>query len=153
MMAHPITRTATLGLAALIWFSLVSALAAANTVPASKLADTTRPITPNDLKPNECNGITLTAKLIWTGGTLTGTAASELLIGTGAGQTINGGGGDDCIVGGGGNDTLTGGTGMVVVLGGPGNDTINGGPAGGNDTCYGGSGTDTFTSCETIFDP
>lgn len=152
-MRRKLNRAATVGLAALIWVSLVSALAAANTVPGSKLSDTTRPLTPDDLKPNECNSITLTAKLIWTSGTLNGTAASELLIGSGAGQTINGGGGNDCIVGGGGADTLTGGSGMVVILGGPGNDTIDGGPAGGSDICYGGSGTDTFTSCETIFDP
>jgi Ca2+-binding RTX toxin-like protein len=152
-LGHPVNRVLAVGLAVLIWFSLISAFAAANTIPTSSLSDTTRAITPDDLKPNQCNGITLTGKLVWTSGTLTGTGAAELLLGTGGANSINGGGGNDCIVGGGGADTLTGGSGMVVILGGPGNDTIDGGPAGGSDTCYGGAGTDTFTSCETIFDP
>jgi len=126
---------------------MTSALAAANTVPVTKLSDTRRPITPNDLKPTECNGITVTTKIIGSG-TFSGTNANDLILGSAGADTIDGGAGSDCILGGGGNDTLNGQGGADVILGGDGDDAINGGGA---DTCYGGPGTDTFASCETQF--
>jgi Ca2+-binding RTX toxin-like protein len=132
---------------ALIWGTMASAMAAANTVPASKASDTTRPITANDLKPAECAGITLTAKLAGSG-TFAGTAAAELIVGGPSADTISGNGGADCILGGGGNDTLNGNGGGDILLGGDGNDTLNGGA--GTDVCYGNAGTDTFNAnCET----
>lgn len=143
-------RLAILTLTVLIWASMASALAAANTVPGSKASDTTRAITPNDLKPTECAGVALTAKIVGSG-TISGGAAAELIIGSAGNDTITGGGGSDCILGGGGDDNINGNGGPDVILGGPGNDTINGGA--GADTCYGGTGTDTFTSCATTFDP
>jgi Ca2+-binding RTX toxin-like protein len=130
----------------LIWTALMSALAASNTVPGSRASDSQDPITPNDLKPPECAGLNLTAKIVGSG-TLTGTNAAELIIGGPGADTISGGGRGDCILGGGGADNINGNAGNDVVLGGAGNDTING--ALGSDVCYGEAGTDTFSNCET----
>ncbi len=125
-----VRKLAVLGFAILICASMLAAMAASNTVPTSKLDDIVRSITPNDLKPPECAGISLTAK-ISSNGNITGTGAAELIVGGPAAQTINGQGGDDCILGGGGNDTINGGSGADVCLGGP--------------------GTDTFSSCATQY--
>ena len=54
-------RLASFGVVLLMWATLVSAMAAANTVPTSKAYDKTRAITPNDLKPVECASLNLTA--------------------------------------------------------------------------------------------
>jgi len=149
-MIRKLNQLALGALVALVAASMVSALAAANTVPGSKADDLTFPITPNDLKPNECDVITVTAKLAG-GGNITGTGAAELIVGGPAAQTLRGGGGTDCIVGGGGNDDLRGEGGNDVILGGPGADTINGG-AGTGDVCYqNGGGGPAPTNCETVF--
>jgi Ca2+-binding RTX toxin-like protein len=97
-------------------------------VPATKLSDTQTPRTVTQLRPTECAAVAVTA-LLTGAGALTGTNASELLLGGTAAQTIRGLGGADCLVGAGGDDTLNGGT--------------------GTDVCVGGPGTDTFTGCET----
>lgn len=101
---------------------------AANTVGATKAEDDTRAITPNDLKPSQCAALTLTAKRSGSG-TITGTAAAELITGGSGVDNINGAGGTDCILGGAGNDAINGGAGV--------------------DVCIGGAGTDTFSNCET----
>lgn len=101
----------------------VTALTAANTVAPSGLGQSVRPIGPNGLKPSACAGITLTATIIGSG-TVTGTGASELLLGGAGAETLDGGGGDDCILGGGGNDTISGGSGTDVCIGGPGTDAF-----------------------------
>jgi len=124
-----IRLTAVAGVFILIWWTLVAAMAAANTVPTSKAFTTTKAITVNDLKPPECAGITLTA-IVTGSGTFSGTAAAELILGGPRADNINGGSGNDCI------------------LGGAGNDTING--QGGTDICLGGPGTDSVT-CETVY--
>src|SRR5687767_13714902 len=93
-----------LGFVGLIWDRMLTASATGNAVPGSRLEDSVRTITPNDLKPAECAGLTLTAKLTG-GGSITGTGAAELIVGGPAAQTINGGGAADCILGGGGNDS------------------------------------------------
>lgn len=106
---------------------LLTALTAANTVPASYAGESSAAIGANDLKPlPDCAGITVTAVSLGNGG-----AASELVLGTaGADSPLRGFNGDDCIVGGGGNDLLRG--------------------DGGTDVCIGGPGTDTFhATCET----
>lgn len=139
---------AVIALCVLVAMSAFLAAAAGNTVPPSKASDTTRAISPNDLKPNECNAITVTVKIAGSG-TITGGAASELIVGSASADTISGGGGDDCIVGGAGDDTLGGDDGTDVIVGGDGNDAVDGGT--GTDTCYGGAGTDTFANCETQF--
>ena len=108
---------------------LVSALAANNTVPASRAERDNSTITPDQKKPKpDCNGITITA--IVSGGA-SGGNPNELVLGTAAANTnLRGMNGDDCIHGGAGNDTLRG--------------------DGGTDVCIGGPGTDTFhATCET----
>jgi Ca2+-binding RTX toxin-like protein len=117
-------------------------------VPASRASDSQDPITPNDLKPSECAGLVVTAKIAGSG-TLTGTTAAELIVGGPGVDTISGGGRRDCVMGGGGADSINGNGGNDVILGGDGNDSINGGA--GTDICYGGAGTDTFLNCETQF--
>jgi Ca2+-binding RTX toxin-like protein len=105
-----------------------TAQTSANTVAATKAIDSSRPIGANDLKPPECAGLTLTA-IVTGSGTITGTSANELIVGSAGVDNINGGFGNDCILGGGGNDAINGGS--------------------GTDVCLGGPGTDTFSNCET----
>ena len=114
------------GSLALILASVVFAVAAANSVPATNLDDQQFAITVNDLKPPECSALNLTAIVECApgGGTCRGTAANELILGTSWAETIRGQGGTDCIMGGGGNDTLRGGSGADVCIGGPGDDTF-----------------------------
>ncbi|MGA2821042.1 MAG: hypothetical protein ABSF61_10355 [Anaerolineales bacterium] len=135
----------------LLLVSVLTAIAASNTVPATLLSDTAQGISLNQLKPPECAGITVTNLVVGSGGTINGTGANDLILGSGADETINGQQGSDCIVGGGGNDRLNGGPGNDVILGGPGDDTIDGG--GGSDVCYGGPGNNTFHNCQTIHNP
>jgi hypothetical protein len=126
----------------LAFTSVVSAFAAANSVPRSALTRNVRAITLNDLKSPECAHITVTHLVLdGNGGNFNG-----LFLGTPGNDTIRGGPSNDCIVGGAGDDSLQGNQGDDVLLGGPGNDQLNGGP--GNDHCYGGGGNDTFVSCE-----
>lgn len=96
-------------------------LTAANTVPDADRVDAQTAQAANDKKPDECDGITLTAVL--QAPNVTGTGANELILGSAAAENLSGGGGDDCLVGGGGNDTLSGGLGTNVLIGGPGTDT------------------------------
>ena len=131
------------------------AFTATTTVPKSSVDRFQQAQGPNDYKPNECNGITLTALVV----NANGTGANELVVGTSGNNTLSGGAGSDCILGGGGADDLTGGGGNDIIMGGPGNDILRG--SGGNDTLYGGTGTDTCNGnlgtdffpagdCETI---
>ena len=117
-------RFAVGGVLLLIWWTLMSALATANTVPTTKAFTTAVAITVNDVKPSQCSGITLTT-LVTGAGTTNGTNASELILGGPGAQTINGGNGNDCILGGGGNDSIDGGSGTDVCIGGPGTNTFN----------------------------
>ena len=111
----------------LILVSAVTAIAAANTVPFTRITDQGEHININDLKPYACAGTYLT-NLISGSGTLTGTAGNDLILGSSGADVIDGLGGNDCILGGGGDDALTG------------ND--------GNDVCLRGTGNDIFTTCE-----
>jgi Ca2+-binding RTX toxin-like protein len=117
--------------------------AASNSVGPSGLTNQSSVASAEQLKPPECNGITLN-NLVINGN---GAGQNDLILGTAGVNNLSGGTGNDCIVGGGGNDTLRGQGGNDVILGGPGNDTINGGA--GTDICYRGGGTDTITNCET----
>ena len=135
-------------LVTLVTLSVIFALSAANTVPASKADYLTSAINANALKPTECAALNLTRVVVISHGDVPNNS-NELILGTAGGETINGGGGADCILGGGGDDTLLGGNGKDVLIGGPGNDVLNGG--GGADVCYGGGQVgDTFISCSTI---
>jgi len=116
-----------IGLVALLLFSSVTAIAATNTIPTTRLDTTMSSININDLKPSACAGQFLT-NLVTGAGILTGSAGNDLIIGSSGVDAVDGLGGDDCILGGGGDDQLTGGD--------------------GNDICLGGPGTDIFTTCE-----
>jgi len=108
---------------------LVSALAATNSVPASRAERDVSTITVDQKKPKPaCNGITVTT--IVTGGG-SGDNSANLALGTAAANAnLRGMNGDDCIHGGGGDDALRG--------------------DGGTDVCIGGPGTDSFhATCET----
>ena len=101
---------------------LVSALAAANSVPGSRASSQSSAITVDSLKPlPACAGITVT--VLVTGGN--GGNGADLVLGTAAANTLRGNGGSDCIVGGGGNDSLRGDAGTDVCIGGPGTDTFH----------------------------
>jgi len=129
MIPRLLHRLTLFGLIALIVASVITAVAAANTVPPSRLTDQSTPIAANDLKPSACTAINLTA-IVTGSGTIKGTNANELILGGPNADTIDGKAGTDCILGGGGDDNITGG--------------------GGADVCIGGPGTDNFKNCETV---
>jgi len=112
------------GTVLLLMASVMSAVAAANTVAPSGLGEASHSIMPNDLKPPQCDALHLT-NLITGSGNISGTLENDLILGSAGADTISGEGGNDCILGGGGNDTLIGGDGTDVCLGGAGTDTLD----------------------------
>ncbi len=142
--------------------SLVSAVAAANSVAVSHAGDGVFAVEAGPPVPPECAHITFQS-IVYHPAPASG--GNNLIFGTAGNDVINGSGGDDCIVGLGGDDTLDGSGGSDVLLGGPGNDTLNGSGGadrlfgddgddtlnggGGTDLCSGGAGTDVGSSCET----
>ena len=108
---------------ALMLASIFDALAATNLVKATGVRDLKTPITPDNLKPPECAGLTLTSLAVGSG-TFTGHGGNTLILGSSGADTIKGQGGNDCIVGGGGDDNLQGQAGSDVLIGGPGADTL-----------------------------
>ena len=96
----------------LLLFSVATAIAAANTIPATSLDYNVLPLGLNDLKPSACAGIYVT-NLITGSGTILGTAANDLILAGPAVDSVDGSDGNDCIVGGGASD---------ICLGGPGSD-------------------------------
>lgn len=122
-------RTTLWVLVALIFISTLTAMAAGNTIPATRIDENTAAMNANAIKPAACSALNLTAIVICTGGTCNGTGSNELILGTPADERIRGRGGADCIVGGDGSDVLVGNV--------------------GGDVCIGGPGTDTFNTCET----
>ena len=122
-------QTALWVLAILIFISTLTAVAAGNTIPGTRLDENTAAMNANAIKPAACSALNLTTIVICTGGNCNGTTANELILGTTSGERIRGRGGQDCILGGGGNDDLVGNL--------------------GGDVCIGGPGTDTFNTCET----
>lgn len=127
MIVRKIRWLGLVGLLVLMLASILTALAASNTVPETHLADLQFSINPNDLKPPECAALTLTAIVVCpsAGGNCDGTDASELILGSPVVDTIRAGKGDDCILGGGGDDTIRGDQGTDVCIGGPGLDNVN----------------------------
>ena len=125
------------GMVVLLIASIVTASAAANTVPATSVDQHTDSVSVNDLKPAACAALNLTS-IASGSGTLSGSSGNTLILGSSGDDIIAGQDGDDCIVGGGGDDTLIGGDGDDVLIGGS-----------GTDSCTGGLGNDTFaSSCE-----
>ena len=115
-------------ISSLLLFSVVTAVAATNTIPATKLGYKTIPLFNNHLRPSACAAISVT-NLVTGAGMITGTAGNDLILASPGVDIIDGSGGNDCIVGGSGDDILTGGL--------------------GNDVCLGGAGTDIFATCES----
>lgn len=101
----------------------MTAVAATNTIPSTRIDTQAISFNINHLKPSACAGLSL-AITISGSGTITGTAGNDLILGSPGTDTMDGLGGNDCLVGGGGDDVLTGGEGTDVCLGGPGNDTF-----------------------------
>lgn len=127
-----LSRLAFFALVVLVLTSVLTAAAAANTVPPSyRTNQDLGARTANQLKPPECT-MALT-NIVWCTGTAlcSGTAANDLILGTAGSDTgingrIVGGNGDDCLLGGAGDDDLRGqGGSNDVCIGGPGNDTFN----------------------------
>lgn len=127
MIARFLLRFAAFGLILLFLASLITAMAASNTVPPTRLGQVNIPINANALKPPECAALNLTNIVVCpsTGGTCNGTDANDLILGSAFADNISGGKGDDCILGGGGDDFLKGDQGNDVCIGGPGNDTFH----------------------------
>lgn len=120
-------RHLVVGLVALLVMFSMTAIAATNTVPPTRMDSPTISFNINHVKPSVCAGIAVT-NLISGAGTIIGTEGNDLILGSAGADEIYGMGGHDCIVGGGGDDLLDGGD--------------------GNDVCVGGAGSDTFTDCE-----
>ncbi|MFL7869658.1 MAG: hypothetical protein AB8I58_12565 [Anaerolineales bacterium] len=131
--------------------AVYSAVAAGNTVPSFRVDQDNIGISADDVKPPECNGITLT-NIVDVGAGETGTSANDLILGTDKNdEEIRGGAGDDCILGGKGNERQRIGTDWAPGLyGEDGNDVLIGGP-GNSDYCDGGPGNDTYYSCEVTY--
>jgi Ca2+-binding RTX toxin-like protein len=129
----------------------VTALAAANAVPATRVGQSNHPVLLQQLVPSECSGISGgLSNLVVGSGNFDGTNAGDLILGSASPDDIRGRQGTDCIVGGDGNDALNGNQGNDVLVGGGGDDDLDGG-VGAGDWCYGDSGTDTEVRCETVF--
>jgi Ca2+-binding RTX toxin-like protein len=121
-MRIPITlRLLFLGSLLLIVVSVVSAFAAGLSVPASNVGMRSVSVIAEDIKPPACDALYLT-NIVSGSGTLSGTTANDLIIGSAGTDTIDGLGGDDCILGGNGDDSIAGDDGTDVCLGGPGAD-------------------------------
>ncbi len=125
-------RLAFFGLIVLILASILTAVAAANTVPSSYLADQTRAIAVNDLKPPECTGLTL-----------------DTIVSCGNGTNCNAGGGNDLVLASPGNTNVRGqnGNDCIVDSSSAGTRWLIGGN--GTDVCIGYSSTMFDASCET----
>ena len=144
-------RVALILLLTLILLSVMTALAATNIVPVTRLLDQRSTITAFDVAPPACDSIrsSLEAIIYCSGGNCTGSNANELIFGTSGDDTIDGKNGDDCIVGGAGNDYLSGSNGNDVLIGGPGTDTLDGGMRPKDtDICVDDPGTTTYIDCE-----
>ena len=110
-------------LVALIVLTSLTAIAATNTIPSTRVVDQPISFNLNHLKPSACGGITVT-NLVTGSGTLTGTPGNDLILAGSGADMIDGLGGDDCILGGGGDDLIDGGDGSDVCIGGPDSDTL-----------------------------
>ena len=127
--AHRLRAVVVFLLLALIVASVATALAAANTVPVTRLMDQSSGVFASELVPPECDSIryVLEAIVVCSGGNCSSNGnTNELILGTSGNDVIDGGNGDDCIVGGGGDDYLYGGNGNDVLVGGPGSDFLYG---------------------------
>jgi len=147
MIVRIMQRLSWMGLILLALVTIGVAVAASNSVPETGADIDSFSIGADSLKPSDCDGLTLT-NLVTGSGTIQGTGANDLILGSSGADTIRGGNGDDCILGGGGDDDISGMGGNDVLLGQAGDDDLDGGPF--TDVCDGGAGTDTADkSCES----
>jgi Ca2+-binding RTX toxin-like protein len=112
------TRGLAPALAACAVILAVVAFAATNAVPATNAGLLQSRVTPNDLKPAACAGVTVTTMRV-VSGVFNGTNADELILGSPGIDTIDGRAGTDCVLGGDGADLLQGGGQIDVCIGGP----------------------------------
>ena len=112
----------------ILLISIVTALAAANTVPVTHMTDQTNNIVISDLAPPECNSIRYSLEIIYMcpPDCNIKSNTNDLIFGSAEDDIIDGGNGDDCIVGGDGDDQIHGANGNDVLIGGPGNDSLYG---------------------------
>jgi Ca2+-binding RTX toxin-like protein len=153
MITKKIRTLALIGLLTIILISVVTALAANNIVPVTRLTDQSSAVPASALAPPECDSIrnSLAAIIECGGGICNGTNANELIFGTAGSDIIDGKNGEDCIVGGSGDDALSGDNGNDVLVGGPGSDTLDGGKRKKDtDICVDEAGSTTFIDCEVI---
>lgn len=133
--------------AVVVLVSVLTAVAAGNTVASSRADVNSAAVTGNDLKPDACAGININA-VIDLGAGDSATTGNDLILGTaGNDAVIRGDVGDDCILGGAGNESI------FLFFGGiygeDGDDVLIGGP--GWDVCRGGGGNNTYIDCELEF--
>lgn len=133
-------------LVTLILLSTVSALAAANIVPSTRMTEQIFAVTANLIKPQQCASLNLTNIVI----AADGSNANDLILGGPGNETLKGKKGDDCILGAGGNDTLKGDKGNDILIGGLGDDHMDGGKGKDFDTCWDDTGTNTYKNCDLI---
>jgi Ca2+-binding RTX toxin-like protein len=148
MLGRVARRWAVLALFTLALLAIHLAMAASNTVAGTAADDQSLPVTVNDLKPPECAALNL-INIVAGSGTVNGTNANDLILGSAGNDRLNGLRGDDCVLGGDGNDRLRGRGGDDILLGMGDDDILSGGR--GTDICDGGSGIDAARAdCETI---
>jgi hypothetical protein len=93
-----ISRLAVFILVMLVVVSIITASAAANTVPTSHLTDQTTAITADTLKPAQCNGLTLTGGIyICIKNNCTASGPNMLVLGTSQANKIDGVSGSCCV--------------------------------------------------------
>ncbi|MDP2326913.1 MAG: hypothetical protein Q8M79_02380 [Dehalococcoidia bacterium] len=90
---------------------------AANYVPPTFAGTRTVAYDLNQLAPYECAALGVAVLVYGSGGTIRGTTARDLVLGSSLAETLQGQGGNDCLVGGAGKDTLDGGAGTDICIG------------------------------------
>lgn len=98
-----------LALAATAGVSFVTsqAFTAANTVPTTNISQFTQAIAPADLEPSECKTSITVTGIVAGSGTITATAANQLVLGSSGVDTLSDGGfGSACMIGGAARDTF-----------------------------------------------
>jgi len=96
--------------AAAAGFATTGGLTAGNSVPATKIGQAARAISPAELAPPECaaNGIAVTS-IVAGAGTVASTAANQLVLGSSGSDALSDGGfGNACMVGGASKDAFQG---------------------------------------------
>jgi hypothetical protein len=83
----------------LVLASILTAAAASNTIPPTRLTDQTIPITANAIKPTQCKAFDLSGIFICNKPNCKAPSSNLLVIGVANTNKIDGGGGNSCCVG------------------------------------------------------